>query len=98
MRSGWQAFGSYIQEPGQSIWLGRGYLTPSEIYPVNLLMHWEVGEKEPWCLATNLPDRQMTLRFYRSQNVDRRNVGDLKKHGFDLERTMLRHFLNVYLA
>jgi hypothetical protein len=32
----WQAFGSYIQEPGQSIWLGWGYLTIKEIYPTNL--------------------------------------------------------------
>jgi len=23
----WLAFGSYIQKPGQSIWLGQGYLT-----------------------------------------------------------------------
>jgi hypothetical protein len=64
-KSGWQPFGSYIQQPGQRIWLGRGYLTAKEIYPVNLLVDWQVGEKEPWCLATHLPDRSMTLRFYR---------------------------------
>lgn len=63
--SAWQPFGSYIHKPGQSFWLGRGYLTASEIYPVNLLVHWEVGEKEPWCLATNLPDLRMALQFYR---------------------------------
>jgi hypothetical protein len=62
---GWQSFGSYISRPGQSIWLGRGDLTAKEIYPTNLLVHWKAGEKEPWCLATNLPDRKMTLRFYR---------------------------------
>jgi hypothetical protein len=44
--------------------LGRGYLTASEINPVNLLVHWRIGEKEPWCLATNLPDLQMALQFY----------------------------------
>jgi hypothetical protein len=63
--SAWRTFGSFIQNPGQSIWLGRGYLTAKEIYPVNLLVHWEVGEKEPWCLATNLPDLSMALRYYR---------------------------------
>jgi hypothetical protein len=51
--SEWHAFGSYIHKSGQSIWLGRGYLTIKEIYPTNLLVHWKVGEKEPWCLATN---------------------------------------------
>ena len=62
--SEWQAFGSYVHKPGQSIWLGRGYLTIKGIYPTNLLVHWKVGEKEPWCLATNLPDRQIALRCY----------------------------------
>jgi hypothetical protein len=91
-RSGWQTFGSYIHKPGQNFWLGRGYLTASEIYPVNLMVHWEVGEKEPWCLATNLPDPGMALRFYRRRMWIEETFGDLKKHGFDLERTMLRHF------
>lgn len=91
-KSGWQPFGSYIQQPGQSIWLGRGYLTAKEIYSVNLLVHWEIGEKEPWCLATNLPDRGMALRFYRRRMWIEETFGDFKKHGFDLERTMLRHF------
>jgi hypothetical protein len=91
-KSGWQPFGSYIHQPGQSIWLGKGCLTAKEIYSVNLLVHWEVGEKEPWCLATNLPDREMTLRSYRRRMWIEEMFGDIKKHGFDLECTMLRHF------
>ena len=88
----WRTFGSYIQKPGQSAWLGQAYLTAKEIYPVSLLVHWEVGEKEPWCLATNLPDRHMALRFYRRRMWVEEMFGDLKGHGFDLESTMLRHF------
>lgn len=91
-KSDWQTFGSYIHQPSQSFWLGRGHLTAKEIYPVNLLVHWEVGEKEPWCLATNLPDLPMALRFYRFRMWIEEMFGDLKKHGFDLEHTMLRHF------
>jgi hypothetical protein len=94
-KSGWHTFGSYINKPGQSIWLGRGCLTVKEIYPVNLLVHWEVGEKEPWCLATNLPDLGMALRFYRRRMWIEEMFGDFKKHGFDLESTMLRHFLRL---
>jgi hypothetical protein len=52
-----------FKNPVKAFWLGAGYLTAKEIYPVNLLVHWEVGEKEPWCLATNLPDREMTCAF-----------------------------------
>jgi len=90
--SGWRTFGSFIHKPGHSIWLGPGYLTAKEIYPVNLLVHWEIGEKEPWCLATNLPDLSMALRYYRIRMWIEEMFGDMKKHGFDLERTMLRHF------
>lgn len=92
---GWKAFGSYIQRPGQSIWLGHGYLTASEIYPVNLLVHWKPGEKDPWCLATNLLDKQMALSFYARRMWIEEMFGDMKKHGFDLESTMLRHFLRL---
>lgn len=88
----WRTFGSFIHKPGQSLWLGKGYLTAKEIYPVNLLVHWEVGEKEPWCLATNLPDRSMALRFYRRRMWVEEMFGDFKRHGFDLESTLLRHF------
>jgi hypothetical protein len=92
---GWQDFGSFVQQAGQSVWLGRGYLAESQIYPVNLLAHWKIGEKEPWCLATNLPDRQMTLIYYARRMWIEEMFGDFKKHGFDLESTMLRHFLRL---
>ena len=89
---GWQAFASHIQRAGQSLWLGRGCLTIKEIYPVNLLLHWKAGEKVPWCLATNLPDRRMALRFYARRMWIDEMFGDFKRHGFDLEKTKLRHF------
>jgi len=91
-KRGWQPFDSYIHGPGESIWLGRGYLTASKIYPVNLLLHWQTGEKGPWCLATNLPDRRLALAYYARRMWIEEMFGDLKKHGFDLECTMLRHF------
>jgi hypothetical protein len=94
-KSGWQPFISCIHAPGESIWLGQAYLTSKEIYPVNLLAHWKIGEKEPWCLATNLPDRQMALRYYARRMWIEEMYGDFKKHGFDLEHTMLRHFLRL---
>jgi hypothetical protein len=89
---GWQPFGSFIPKPGQSFWLGSGYLARNHIFPVNLLAHWKCGEKEPWCLATNLPDKALALRFYRRRAWIEEMFGDFKKHGFDLERTKLCHF------
>lgn len=92
---GWRDFDSFVDQAGQSVWLGKGCLSESGIYPVNLLVHWELGEKEPWCLATNLPDQQMSLKYYARRMWIEEMFGDLKKHGFDLESTMLRHFLRL---
>jgi len=88
----WLAFESYIQKPGQSIWLGRGYLTQKQSCPTNLLLVWQVGEKEPWCLATNLSDLSTALNFYKRRMWIEEMFGDMKKHGFDLESSMLHTF------
>jgi hypothetical protein len=93
--SAWQPFASFLHQAGESLWLGSGYLTASQIYPSNLMVHWQVGEKEPWCLVTNLPDRSITLKHYRRRMWAEEMHGDFKKHGFDLESTMLRDFLRL---
>jgi hypothetical protein len=91
----WKPFGSFILKSGQSLWLDHGYLTTKEIYPTNLLIHWAAGEEEPWCLATNLPGRLMALKQYQRRMWADEMHGDFKKHGFDLESTMLRDFLRL---
>ena len=88
----WQKLGSFVNSEGQSVWLPDAYLTKQHIYPISVLVHWAKGEKEPWCLATNLPDRPLTLRYYKRRMWIEEMFGDLKGHGFDLESTMLRHF------
>src|SRR4030065_1865761 len=87
----WRHFGSWVGNPGQTVWLGEGRLTQYKSFAVNLLAYWKMGEDEPWCLATNLPDRQMTLRAYARRMWIEEMFGGMKKHGFDLECTMLRH-------
>ncbi len=91
----WKPFGSFLHKAGESFWLGHGYLTASQIYPTNLLAHWQVGEKEPWYLATNLPDRNTSLKHYQRRMWVEEMHGDFKKHGFDLECTMLRDFSHL---
>lgn len=90
-RSGWQKLDSFVQHAGQSVWCPNGYLTQSDIFPVSVLIHWQKGEKELWCLATNLPDASLTLRYYRRRMWIEEMFADFKKHGFDLESTMLRN-------
>jgi hypothetical protein len=90
-RTGWQRLDSLVQHAGQSAWCPNGCLTQSDIFPVAVLIHWQKGEKEPWCLATNLPDASLTLRYYRRRMWIEEMFADFKKHGFDLESTMLRN-------
>jgi hypothetical protein len=87
----WQDFGAILTKPGQSLWLGTGLLTMKHAHATNLLAHWQVGEKEAWLLATNLPERTVTLRTYGRRMWTEEMFGDLKSHGFDLESTHLQH-------
>jgi hypothetical protein len=91
----WRRLGDLIHKPGQSIWLGSALLTAKYAHPVNLLVHWKVGEDEPWLLATNLSSRGDTLRAYRRRMWIEEMFGDFKGNGFDLESTHLRHFARL---
>lgn len=88
----WHAFSTHIQKSGQGVWLGQGYLTQKSACTTKLLLYWQVGEKEPWCLATNLPDLSTALQYYKRRMWIEEMFGDMKKHGFDLESTMLHTF------
>jgi hypothetical protein len=90
-QTGWQRMEDLVQRAGQSVWCPNAYLTEKHIHPVSALIHWQIGEKQPWCLATNLPAVALTLRYYRRRMWIEEMFGDFKKHGFDLETTMLRH-------
>ena len=87
----WQRMEDLVGQAGQSTWSSKAYLTQQEIHPVSALIYWQIGEKQPWCLATNLPDASLTLRYYRRRMWIEEMFGDFKKHGFDLETTMLCH-------
>ena len=88
----WQAFGSLINKPGQSLWLGKARLTQLHAYPTCLLAHWSIGEKQPWLLATNFSSLHQALCAYQRRMWIEEMFGDLKTHGFDIERTHLRDF------
>jgi hypothetical protein len=90
-QTGWQRMDDLVSQAGQSFWCSNACLTQQEIHPVSALIHWQIGEKQPWGLATNLPDAPLTLRYYRRRMWIEEMFGDFKKHGFDLETTMLRH-------
>lgn len=87
----WRDFGSLVQRPGQSVWCAEVQLTLKYAHPTNLLAHWQVGEAEPWLLATNLPTARLTLQVYARRMWVEEMFGDLKGHGFNLAKTHLQH-------
>lgn len=86
----WQTLESFVYKSGDSVWLPTGFLTKKSACPASLLVHWKAGEKAAWCLATNIANRQLVLQCYKRRMWIEEMFGDLKKHGFDLESTMLR--------
>lgn len=95
IRNNWQRFGDTVRAPGESRWLGRGFLTKEHVYETHLLAHWKRGEDRPWLLATNILSRKEALRAYRRRMWIEEMFGDLKGHGFNLEDSHLRHFLRL---
>lgn len=91
----WRRLDKLGLQPGMTAWLGNVRLTRASPYPTHLVWHWQAGEKEPWFLTTTLLQPRPTLRLYRVRMWIEELFGDLKKHGFDLERTHLRHFLRL---
>jgi hypothetical protein len=87
----WQHFID-VARRGQSLWLGRGFLTKEHVYATHLFAHWQASEKEPWLLATNFASRQDALRAYRCRMWIEEMFGDFKGHGFNLEDSHLCHF------
>jgi hypothetical protein len=87
----WQNFGQSVSGPGQRCWLPGVVFTLRHAYRTNLVAYWQVGEKEPWLLATNLDSLTAALKAYRLRMWIEEMFGDLKGHGFDLESTHLVH-------
>jgi hypothetical protein len=54
-----------------------------------LLLHWEKGEDEPWYLVSDRCGEHALLRFYKVRAWVEEMYGDMKGHGFDLEKTHL---------
>jgi hypothetical protein len=87
----WLACEQLVTAPGQQRWLTDVHLTQAHQHRTNLLALWPMGETDPWLIATNLPTAAATQRHYSRRMWIEEMFGDFKGHGFDLERTCLRH-------
>lgn len=91
----WQRLDSLPLHPAQTCFVQHVLLTKASPFPTNLVLRWTAGQSEPWLLATNLTSSRAALHAYRRRMWIEEMFGDFKKHGLDLERTHLRHFLRL---
>lgn len=94
--SPWQAFGQVIQKAGQRVWLGEVDYTQQHAYRTHLLAYWQVGEPEPWLLATSLLSLTAALKAYQRRAWIEETFGDLKDNGFDLESSRLHTAMHLH--
>ncbi len=92
----WKSFGSVIEQAGQRVWLGEVEYTQQHVYHTHLLAFWQLGEPEPWLLATNLTNPTSTLKAYRRREWIEETFGDLKDNGFDLESSRLHTTMHLH--
>lgn len=91
----WQRCETLLTQPGQRCWLANIELTQQAALPCNLLALWQMGEKAPWLIATNLPTAQLTRLHYSRRMWTEGMFADFKGNGFDLEASRLQHFLHL---
>jgi hypothetical protein len=92
----WKAFGSVIQKAGQQVWLGEVEYTQQHVYCTHLLAYWQIGEPEPWLLATSLTNPTSALKAYHRRPWIEETFGDLKDNGFDLESSRLHTAMHLH--
>lgn len=88
----WQRCDSLVTKPGERRWLADIQLTKASQHSCHFLALWQRGEKEPWLLATNLPDARSARLHYSRRMWTEAMFGDFKRHGFDLESSRLQRF------
>lgn len=91
----WQRCDALLTRPGQQTWLTTIELTQQHAHACNLLALWQLGEKVPWLIATNLPTARLTRLHYSRRMWTEGMFADFKGNGFDLEASHLQHFLRL---
>jgi Transposase DDE domain len=90
--------------PGEQRWLAHAHYGQTDRVPVAVLAVWEPGQQEPWYIATNLADPQVTATCYRwrmrieAGNRDEKTGVILREGGDHHQLTALRHIHRLLLA
>lgn len=69
-----------LRPGGQRVWLEGALYAKDEQEPVNLLAVWAPGQREPWFIASDLPDPRLVERLYRKRMKIEHGYRDWKHH------------------
>lgn len=86
----WCHFATLVTRRKEMVWYEHALVTVKHLYHAKLLAYWDVQEKEPWLLMTNLTQAHIALRTYRKRMWIEEMFGDWQGHGVDIEKTHLR--------
>ena len=85
----WHSFAQLARQAGSG-WYPQWRLTRQHRHLTQLVIEWAPGQRHPWLLITNLPQRAMALHAYRQRMWIEELFGDVKGHGVHFEATHLR--------
>lgn len=73
--------GKLASRPGMRLrWLPDALYGQTDQVPINLLVVWQRGYRQPWLLATSLADPQQVFALYRSRMKIEHGFRDWKTH------------------
>lgn len=82
--------------PGQTKVIGWTWMAKTNpVGPVWLVLHWQKGEETAWILVSNRPNTRWLIRTYRRRMWIEEMFADMKKHGFNMQATHLRHIQRI---
>lgn len=85
----WQEISALVPQPGEH-WAGEVECGCEECLRCHLLIHWEVGYEQCWVIATDLPQQESQVAWYRMRFWIEGGFKDQKRGGWQWHHTKMR--------
>lgn len=92
----WYPIADIDLQPGESKIVGWVWLAKTNPFGLTwLILYWAKGEDAPWILVSDRADARWVIKTYRQRMWIEEMFADLKRHGFNLQATHLRHVQRI---
>lgn len=92
----WHPIADITLQPGQTKVVGWVWMAKTNPFGLTwMVLHWQKGEDAPWVLVSNHADARWVIKAYRRRMWIEEMFGDMKRHGFNLQATHLRHIQRI---